>query len=155
MSNCLDRSIYKQKTYIEDKDYIEPDKEILELIRKIEGYEEKFGYKSYVYKTFDKFENNSNILDRFKFTVYDMNDYHERTEFNLSIRFIDEYNNFCHDKKKRIKEIKDRMKYFIKVLDKLVNKELDIRDRIYIDNNIEYRDASSEQKNLRDDTYYF
>lgn len=155
MSNCLDRKTYKERNYIEDKDYIEPDNETLELINKIESYEDKFGFKCFLYKTYDKFENNPKVLNRFKFIVYDTNYYHEKTEFSLNISFIDENYNFYNDKEKKIKEIKQRMKYFIEVLDKLVNKELDIKDREYIDKNIDYRDASSERKDLRDDTYYF
>jgi hypothetical protein len=154
-SACLNRDIYKEKKYIEENDYIDPDEEILELIEKIESYEDKLNYRANVYKSFREFENNPNVLWYFEFSYYDVNTSGERTEFKIHIEFMDEHNNFYGKRDDEIKEIKNRMKHFIEVLDKLVNKEFDINDRKYIYDNIDYEDASSEQLNLTDDTYYF
>ena len=151
--NCIDRDIYKARTYFEERDFLEPDKELNELMDIIASYKDKLGCGAYCSRDYKKDGSGKEFLELFTFWYEDWDSSGQNTRFEIWKYFVNEYK--FYDKEKILAETKKRMKDFADILEKLYKREFDITNRKYIWDNIDYLDCESKSKKLTDDVYYF
>lgn len=157
-SNCVE-SLKDRRYYLEEKDIIIPiTEEIATLINDIKNFNK--GKESWR-KPLDIYEYNitdstgEERLEKIKFEIRTWNKMEEMTELILEIRFIDYiYSYSDKERKNKVENITRRLNTFKDIVYKMINKDFDLNDRKYIEENIELEDVDKNQKELYDTRYY-
>lgn len=157
-SNCVE-SLKDRRYYLEEEDIIIPiTEEITALINDIKDFnkgkkpwEKPLGIDEYNITD----STGEERLEHIKFEIRELNNMQEMTELILEIRFIDYICSYSNkERENKVANITRRLNTFKDMVYKIINGDIDLNDRKYIEENIELEDVDKNQKELYDTRYY-
>lgn len=136
--------VIDRKYYYTQDDFIELDEECFEIIANIE----KLGVK--VRLPEKKSDDGKHFIESIYSDIYDFNSDKEQTELDLTI-YLDK----SFGTSKNVEMVKNRLKSYHEIINKIKNENLDINDRYKIEELDLHVDGEERRHKLYDVVYYF